>query len=155
MTKHSRLWKLSFVDAAAPELGGTITKVVEGPADDTPASVGPKMMDNLTVNNRGQVLIQEDPGGNAYLAGIYQYDTATGAVRRIADHDPQRFTPGGAIFDTIDEESSGIIWAPFLGAGKYLLDDQNHTKVADPAIVEKGQLLLLNVPPGQPLKAAR
>jgi hypothetical protein len=155
MTKHSRLWKLSFVDAARPELGGTITKVLEGPANDTPSSVGPKMMENLTINGRGQVLIQEDPGGNAYLAGVYQYDTATGGVRRIADHDPQRFVPGGSIFDTIDEESSGIVWAPFLGAGKYLLDDQNHTKVADQTIVEKGQLLLLNVPPGQPLKAAR
>jgi hypothetical protein len=152
MTKHSRLWKLSFADAATPELGGTITKVLEGPADDTPSSVGPKMMDNLTINNRGQVLIQEDPGGNPYLAGIYQFDIGSGAVRRIADHDPQRFTPGGPVFDTIDEESSGIIWTPFLGAGKYLLDDQNHTKLADQAIVEKGQLLLLNVPPGQPLQ---
>jgi hypothetical protein len=152
MTKHSRLWRLSFVDAAHPELGGTITKVLEGPADDTPASVGPKMMDNLTINGRGQVLIQEDPGGNAYLAGIYQYDTTTGAVRRIADHDPQRFTPGGSSFTTIDEESSGIIWAPFLGAGKYLFDDQNHTAVADPAQVEKGQLLVMNVPPGQPVR---
>ena len=58
--------------------------------------------------------------------------------------------PGGSAFDTIDEESSGIIPVPFLGAGKYLVADQNHAKVADPAQVEKGQLLLLNVPPGQP-----
>jgi hypothetical protein len=151
MTKHSRLWRLRFEDASKPELGGTITKVLEGPADDSPASVGPKMMDNLTVNQRGQVLIQEDPGGNPYLAGIYQYDIASGALRRIADHVPQRFTPGGTSFDTIDEESSGIIPAPFLGAGAYLFDDENHTKVADPAIVEKGQLLLMRVPPGQPV----
>jgi len=151
MTKHSRVWKVSFVDASKPELGGTITKVLEGPADDTPASVGPKMIDNLTINGRGQLLLQEDPGGNAYLAGIYQFDPDTGALRRIADHDPQRFVPGGAVFDTIDEESSGIIWAPFLGAGRYLVADQNHTKVADPAQVEKGQLLVLNVAPGQPI----
>lgn len=110
------------------------------------------MMDNLTVNDRGQVLIQEDTGGNPYLAGIYQYDIASGAIRRIADHDPQRFTPGGSSFDTIDEESSGIIPAPFLGAGAYLFGDQNHTKLADPAIVEKGQLLLMKVPPGQPVR---
>ena len=103
MTKHSRLWKLSFADATMPELGGTITKVLEGPDDDSIASVGPKMMDNLTVNGRGQVLIQEDTGGNAYLAGIDQYDPTTGALRRIADHDPQRFVPGGSVFDTIDE----------------------------------------------------
>jgi hypothetical protein len=151
MSKHSRLWRLSFVDAQRPELGGTITKVLEGPADDIPSSVGPKMMDNLTINDRGQVLLQEDPGGNAYLAGLYQFDIATGALRRIVDHDPQRFTPSGTTFDTIDEESSGIIPAPFLGEGAYLFDDQNHTKVNDPAVVEKGQLLLLHVPPGQPL----
>jgi hypothetical protein len=151
ITKHSRVWKVSFTDASKPELGGTITKVLEGPADDTPASVGPKMIDNLTVNGRGQLLLQEDPGGNAYLAGIYQLDPDTGALRRIADHDPQRFVPGGAVFDTIDEESSGIIWAPFLGAGTYLVADQNHTKVAAPTQVEKGQLLVLNVAPGQPI----
>ena len=110
------------------------------------------MIDNLTINGRGQLLLQEDPGGNAYLAGIYQFDPDTGALRRIADHDPARFVPGGAVFDTIDEESSGIIWAPFLGAGKYLVADQNHTKVADPAQVEKGQLLVLTVPPGQPIR---
>jgi hypothetical protein len=40
MTKHSRVWKVSFVDAANPELGGTITKVIEGPADDTPHRSG-------------------------------------------------------------------------------------------------------------------
>jgi hypothetical protein len=151
MTKHSRLWRASFADVSHPELGGTITKVLEGPDDSTASSAGPKMMDNLTINNRGQVLIQEDPGNDAYLAGVYQFDIASGTARRIADHDPQRFTPGGAYFDTVDEESSGITWAPFLGAGKYLLDDQNHTPVADPAILEKGQLLLLTVPPGQPL----
>ena len=38
MTKHSWLWKLSFVHAAKPDLGGAITKVLEGPADDSPAS---------------------------------------------------------------------------------------------------------------------
>ncbi|MCX6397043.1 MAG: hypothetical protein NTV23_11195 [Propionibacteriales bacterium] len=152
MTKHSRLWKASFVDAARPELGGTITKVLEGPAEDSPASPGPKMMDNLTINDRGQVLIQEDPGGNAYLAGIYQYDIASGALRRVLDHDPQRFVVGGPLFDTIDEESSGIIPAPFLGAGKYLVADENHTKVANPAQVEKGQILVVSVPPGQPVR---
>jgi len=155
MTKHSRLWKASFADASHPELGGTITMMLEGPNDDTASSVGPKMMDNITINDRGQVLIQEDPGGNVYLSGIYQFDPDSLALRRIADHDPARFVRGGASFDTIDEESSGIIPAPFLGAGKYLLADQNHTKVTDPAQVEKGQLLVMHLPPGQPLTAGK
>jgi hypothetical protein len=150
MTKHSRLWRVHFTNVSNPSLGGTVEMVFEGPADLSP---GPKMMDNITVNHRGQVLIQEDVGNNAYLGGIYQYDISSGAIRRIADHDPARFLPGGSAFETIDEESSGIIPAPFLGAGKYLLDVQNHVnlRTTDPELVEKGQLLVLNVPPGQPV----
>jgi hypothetical protein len=148
MTMHSRLWRLRFNDVTKPDTGGTVTMVLEGPAD---TSSGPKMMDNLTVNERGQVLVQEDPGNQPYLAGSYQYDIASDSARRIADHDPQRFLPGGAYFDGVDEESSGIIPAPFLGAGMYLLDVQNHTRLSDPELVEKGQLLVMHVPPGQPV----
>jgi hypothetical protein len=119
--------------------------LLEGPAM---GSDGPRMMDNITVTNRGKVLIQEDPGNQEYLAGIYEYDIESGALRRIADHDPQRFLPGGAVFDTIDEESSGIIPVPFLGAGAYLLDVQNHMRLSDTELVEKGQLLIMRVPPG-------
>lgn len=150
ISKASRLWKLSFVDAGRPELGGTITKLLEGPTANDPASAGPKMMDNLTVDN-DQVLIQEDPGNNAYLAGVFQYDITTKALRRIARHDASRFLAGGSQFETQDEESSGIIPAPFLGAGKYLLDVQVHLGLSDPELVEKGQLLVLHVPPGQPV----
>ena len=151
MSKRFKVGDHVTWNSEAGHVSGTITKVLEGPSDDSPSSIGPKMMDNITVNDRHQVLIQEDPGGNPYLAGVYQFDIATGAVRRIADHDPTRFTPGAANFDTIDEESSGIIPVPFLGAGAYLLADQNHTKLADQTIVEKGQLLVLRVQPGQPV----
>ena len=146
--EHSRIWKVTFHDAATPALGGTIERVLEGPSDTT---AGPHMMDNLTVNDRGQLIIQEDVGNNAYLGGVYQFDPANGALRRIAQHDPNRFLPGGSEFDTTDEESSGVIPVPFLGEGKYLVDDQNHRSYPDPEIVEKGQLLLMSVPPGQPL----
>jgi hypothetical protein len=148
MTKHSRLWHVHFNDISNPAAGGTVQLVLEGPAD---ASYGPHMMDNITVNHRGQVLIQEDPGTNDYLAGIWQYDVSSGGLRRIADHDPQRFQPGGSAFETNDEESSGIVPAPFLGAGKYLLDVQNHFHLSDSELVERGQLLVMNVPPGQPV----
>jgi hypothetical protein len=33
----------------------------------------------------------------------------------------------------------------------YLLDVQNHTRLSDPELVEKGQLLVMHVPPGQPV----
>jgi len=147
-SEHSRIWKATFTDSASPALGGTIERVLEGPSE---ATTGPHMMDNLTVNDRGQLIIQEDVGNNPYLGGVYQFDPASRALRRIAQHDPDRFLPGGTTFDTTDEESSGVIPVPFLGEGKYLLDDQNHRPSPDPEIVEKGQLLLMSIPPGQPL----
>lgn len=149
LSGHSRLWKLSFDDPANPTLGGTATVVFEGPAG---GPGGPKMMDNLTINDRGQVLIQEDPGNNAYLAGIWRYDIAADLIERVAQHDPTRFLPGSSRFETLDEESSGIIPAPFLGEGAYLLDVQNHLAFSDPEIVQHGQLLLLRIPPGLPVR---
>ena len=149
--EHSRLWRVTFTDAANPQLGGTIEAVLEGPNTGTD---GPRMMDNITVNDSGQVIILEDVGNNAYLGGVYQFDPATGALARIAQHDPERFLPAGAVFDTIDEESSGVVPVPFLGEGKYLIDVQNHKPASQPGVVEKGQLLLMTVPPGRPVASA-
>lgn len=153
-TKHSRIWKATFADATQPELGGTIEVVLEGP-DGSDTKNGPHMMDNLTVNDRGQIIVLEDVGNNSYLGGVYQVDPSTGEHRRVAGFDPERFLPGGSKFDTLDEESSGVMPVPFLGAGMYLIDAQNHTKVADPEIVEKGQLLLMHIPPGQPISKSK
>jgi hypothetical protein len=72
-------------------------------------------------------------------------------LARIAEHDRDRFAVGAPNFITNDEESSGVIWAPFLGAGKYLIDVQNHKGSADPELVEGGQLLVLHIPPGTPV----
>ncbi len=47
------------------------------------------------------------------------------------------------MFDTQDDESSGIIPVPFLAPRAFLLTSQNHTTVADPEQVQKGQLMLL------------
>jgi hypothetical protein len=72
-------------------------------------------------------------------------------VARIAQHDPALFTPGAPGFITQDEESSGVIPAPFLGNGKYLIDIQVHRASSDPELVEGGQLLVLQIPPGRPV----
>jgi hypothetical protein len=77
------------------------------------------------------------------------YDIA-GALTKIAEADPDRFTPGASGFLTKDEESSGIIPAPFLGAGAYLLDVQSHNASSDPELVQGGQLLELRIPAGKP-----
>jgi Alkaline phosphatase PhoX len=149
----SRIWKLRFDDAANVLAGGTATIEVASPPFD-PAKpnadqAGPRMLDNMTVNQRGQVISLEDVGNNAYLGGVYQYDPSAGALARIAEHDPARFAVGGSDFITQDEESSGVIPALFLGTGKYLIDVQNHRASPDPELVEGGQLLVLHIPPGK------
>ena len=105
------------------------------------------MFDNMTIDHHGHVYIQEDPGGNAYLAKIWRYDIATDTATVVAQHDPARFTPGASGFLTIDEESSGIIDASHvLGDGWFLLDVQAHYGVGDPELVQGGQLLALYDP---------
>ena len=147
----TRLWNLTFTDPADVTAGGKADIEIAGPAYDPPAPAGPRALDNITVNARGQVLLQEDTGNHAYLSGIYQYDPRSGGLLRIATHDPERFLQGAPGFLTAEEESSGIIPAPFLGAGKYLLTSQAHYATGDEETLEGGQLLVLHVPPGKPV----
>ncbi len=154
-TGISRIWGLRFDDPANPLAGGVATIEVASPPFD-PAKpnaeqAGPRMLDNMTVNARGQVISQEDVGNNPYLGGVYQYDPATRGLARVGEHDPAFFSPGAPGFITQDEESSGVIPAPFLGKGAYLLDVQVHKASADPELVEGGQLLVLRIPPGLPV----
>jgi hypothetical protein len=154
-TGISRIWKLQFDDPANVLAGGIAAIGVQSPPFDPAKSnadqSGPRMLDNMTVNTRGQVISLEDVGNNPYLGGVYQYDPSAGALARVAEHDPARFGVGGSAFITQDEESSGVVPAPFLGSGKYLIDVQNHKASADPELVEGGQLLVLHIPPGKPV----
>ncbi len=144
-TGNSRLWRVRFSDPANPAAGGTIEMLLNG-------TEGQKMMDNLTINQRGQIIIQEDPGNQSYNARIWLYEIATGQLVEIAKHDPERFIPGAAGFLTQDEESSGIIDASaILGEGWYLLDVQAHYST-DTELVQGGQLLALHIPPGKKFK---
>lgn len=132
----SRLWKLHFTDISNPELGGTISAVLNG-------TEGQRMFDNLTIDNHGHVLLVEDVGGNAHLGKTWQYTIANDQLKLIASHDSSRFISGRPNFLTQDEEASGIIDAEeILGAGHFLLVDQAH--YSQPGeIVEGGQLLSL------------
>jgi Ca2+-binding RTX toxin-like protein len=139
---NSRLYKVTFTDIAHPELGGTIEVVVEG------KDLGGHMFDNITVAN-GKVIIQEDPGNNAYLARVWEYDIASGTVSELAEFDPAQFVSGAPDFITQDEESSGVIDVSHLlgdeDSRAYLLDAQIH-KPTDPATtVEQGQLMVMYV----------
>ncbi len=137
----SRLWKLAFRDVRHPELGGKVTRLLDG-------TEGQHMLDNMAAANNGkQLILNEDPGNNAYLASVYSYNLRSDRLTKVAEHDPNRFTEGGSQFLTIDEESSGTIdVSRFFGRGTYLITTQVHQALADPELVENGQLQILRVP---------
>jgi hypothetical protein len=140
-TTNCRLWRVRFTDVTQPELGGTITALLVG-------NEGHKMLDNMTIDAAGRLLLQEDPGNQAYVARIWMYDTVNGRFFPVATHNPALFTPGAPGFLTQDEESSGILPATdVLGPGWFLLNSQAHYSNPDPELVEGGQLLALYVDP--------
>jgi hypothetical protein len=135
------LWRLHFTDVDHPEEGGTIELLLDG--SEAPFLSKP---DNLGIDGKGNLLIQEDPGGNAHLARIVAYDVDTGDRGVLAEFDPALFRKAAPGFITEDEESSGIIDArKALGPGWFLFDAQVHKSVADPAKVQMGQLLAMRV----------
>jgi len=135
----SRLWAVDFNDASNPAAGGKITMLLDG-------TEGQQMMDNITVNKDGKVIIQEDVGNNAHIGKVWQYDPTTDQLTELAQHDPSRFLSGGANFITQDEESSGVIDVTDIlgsaGQNAYLLDVQSHNPVGG-ELVEGGQLMVM------------
>jgi len=143
VTTNCRLWRLHFDDIERPEAGGTIEILLRG-------DEGHRMLDNVTIDELGRILMDEDPGGNNRVAKIWLYAIDTCEFIQVAAHNPKFFDPGSKKpeFITIDEESSGIIDAAhILGEGWFLLDVQAHKVSIDPELVEGGQLLALWVDP--------
>ena len=135
------LWRLIFDDIEQPRRGGTIELLLDG--SEAPHLNGP---DNLDIDARGNLLIQEDPDENPHLARVVAYDIATGARGVLAGFDPDLFGADSANLITVDEESSGIIDADqVIGPGWFLLDAQVHERSQDPDNVEFGQLLAMKV----------
>jgi hypothetical protein len=142
-TTNSRLWRLRFDDIEHPENGGSIEILLRG-------NEGHKMLDNMTIDTCGRILLQEDPGNQSYLAKVWLYAIKSGNFIQIAEHNPIFFDPALAHpnFLTQDEESSGIVDAqPIFGEGWFLLDVEAHRAHADPELVQYGQLLGMYVPP--------
>lgn len=138
-TGNSRLWRLRFADAANPALGGTIDMLLDG-------SEGPRMMDNIGIDRRGHIIIQEDPGGQDYLGKVYRYDIETDSLTTILEHDPALFTPGAPGFLTRDEEASGVIDASdLLGEGWFLMSDQVHRALPG-ELIDDGQFVAVYDP---------
>jgi len=152
------LWRLHFADIEDPSAGATLTLLLDG--SESLGTTEPKFNkpDNMGIDRHGNLLIQEDPGGNNHLARIIAYRIKDGALGVVARFDETLFGPGANDDParlTIDEESSGIIDAErHLGDGTFLFDAQVHTAKGLPAgtgagtvgeFVERGQLLLLKV----------
>jgi len=135
------LWRVRFEDVDRPWLGGTIELLLDG--SEAPYLNKP---DNMGIDRHGNLLIQEDPGGNAQLARIVAYDVETGKRGVVAEFDPAQFRSEAPAFLTEDEESSGIIDASkALGRGWFLFDAQVHKTFPDVAKVQYGQLLAMHV----------
>ena len=151
------LWRLRWADIENPDLGATLTLLLDG-SELPGGEVGLHKPDNMTIDAHGNLLIQEDPGNVNHLARIVAYRISDGALGVIARFDANLFAAGATADPTkftIDEESSGIIdTEDFLGAGTFLFDAQVHTVKHLPAgtgpgtvqeFVENGQLLSLRV----------
>jgi hypothetical protein len=137
---RSRLWKMVFTDIANPQAGGSIIMLMDG-------TEGQQMFDNMTIDSNGRIVIQEDPGNQAYLARTWIYDTSDGRFGPIAQFDAARF--GGPTFPfNQDEESSGIIPAfDLLGDGWYLGNVQAHYGFDVNGLVEGGQIYAMYIDP--------
>jgi hypothetical protein len=163
---RSRLHRLTFDDIEEPEKGGSYDVLLDG--------TGPyQMLDNMTVDVDGNLILQEDPGNQHHLARIWKFFPHNGALIEIAKHDPERFgdrngdneTAPTAPF-TVDEESSGVIDVTDLLRKNqqgseldrvepadndefdryYLAVTQAHYSPDDAELVEGGQLYLIAVP---------
>lgn len=144
LTANCRLWRLRFDDIENPEKGGTIEILLKG-------GEGHGMLDNVTIDHHGRILMDEDPGNSPRVAKIWLYGIDTTEFIEVAHHNAKFFDK--TILDqsahiTEDEESSGIIDAEdILGKGWFLLDIQAHKANPDVELVEYGQLLALFVDP--------
>ncbi len=148
---RSRLWRLTFDDIADPQAGGGIEALLDG----TEAG---QMFDNLTVDGQGNVILQEDVGGNAHNGKIWKYTPTTDVLTLLAKHDVARFgdigVPATAPHNN-DEEASGVIDVTDIFAGApgydtatynyFLLVAQAHSANPDAELVERGQLLMMRV----------
>ncbi|HEV7803408.1 MAG TPA: hypothetical protein VGP15_20215 [Burkholderiales bacterium] len=103
---RSRLYRLTFKDIRYPEQGGKIDQLVDGSGPN-------QMFDNITVDQAGNVIIQEDVGNQKRSGRIWQYSPRNRSLTELAKHDPARFGDSNGTAPTApynsDEESSGII----------------------------------------------
>ena len=145
----SRLSQLVFDDINNPQAGGRISTKIRA------SEIGAEMLDNLTVDAAGRVLLQEDPGEDKRLAAIWLFDPKTNKSSKLFEANAELFKPGASAFMTSDEEHSGIIEVTDLlrkaswfdeKRRYYLGATQAHKPHADSSLVEYGQLWMISGP---------
>lgn len=157
------LWRLAFNDVKNPTAGATLTMLLNG--TEAPLLSKP---DNIDADGFGNILIQEDPGGNDLVARMVAYRIADGKIAVVTKFKDEFFKVGGSKFITRDEESSGVVDATDImrkGADDknayYLYNAQIHATptasrpdlagntsaaAALALTVEGGQVYLLTIP---------
>ena len=150
------LWQLKFKDVSNPSAGMTLTLLADG--SEAPYLSKP---DNMTIDGAGNLLIQEDPGGNARNARIVAYRLKDGKMAVLTHYEISQYGHDGEYTTTRtigvgsrtnDEESSGIITADSIyGKGTFIFNSQSHDKgstlssMVKDGVIEGGQILLLKV----------
>jgi hypothetical protein len=137
------IWRLSFDDIEHPERGGTLTLLLDGVGgqEDEILLNAP---DNLGIDRRGNLMIQEDPGNSRERARIVAYQVHTGRLAVVAQFDAALFSFPNPVL-TINEETSGIISArDVIGRGWWLFDAQVHRPTTQAGVAE-GQLLAMRI----------
>ena len=162
-TVSSKIYQLDFNSSAAAGIlttGGNIKVLVDSINLTGTDGLAAMKFDNLTVGNDGLIYIQEDPGNVNYAAKHWIINPNAGTQAQIEasavqifESDRGRFITGGAQFQTIDEEHSGIIDITSIvsdgvaGSKWFLVASQSHTAPLTgnvTELVESGQFIALN-----------
>jgi Bacterial protein of unknown function (DUF839)/PEP-CTERM motif len=146
--------KLYRLDLDATASGGTVTMALDSASLIGTDGANGRSFDNITVDANGKVIIQEDPGNQAYIAKTWQFDPVTGQTVQILESDRSRFITGAPGFLTQDEESSGIIDVTSIlgrndGKQYYIGNMQAHYGIAG-ELVEGGQVYAISAPVPEP-----
>ncbi|MEW6757033.1 MAG: alkaline phosphatase PhoX [Acidobacteriota bacterium] len=135
---NGRLYRLVFDSLADPSAGGSLELILKG-------SEGVVSPDNLAMDERGALLISEDPtfplSGRA--SSLWQVDARSEELVRLLEVNP---AAAGASFEPSDWEITGMVDASkVLGSGWWLMAVQAHGVPAAPALVEGGQILAVRL----------
>lgn len=159
----SKIYQLDFNSDATNGIlttGGSIKVVIDSNNITGLDGQKARSFDNLTIGDDNKLYIQEDPGNTSYVAKhwIVDHTLGTQALReasavQIFESDRTRFTTGGTLYQTLDEEHSGIIDITsivndgIVGSQWFLVATQNHaaaTGANAATLVEGGQFIALN-----------